>query len=326
MELSKLKAFYEKRGSSANETEAAVQTFSYYKKYVEETGKTLKTINIDDIKQYIIVLTEERKNTLQNLIALARINYLLDNKDVYIYFTQILERENIIPNMREHIEKTIGKDLSDEIYSSLMTPAVGAPPETAVEFTKSIVESLESRLSEHECRKALTANAHGMPKEAFQKEREKFLEAESLEAYLDDFHCRSVKTMKKHAKSGEVWYEQIISNETADFVKENKEVLGGVLRDEKILWTKIPFKPSQWLKETDPEKKRYLACHCPVAREALNEHKTKIPKAWCHCTSGYIQQRFNAIFDQETDVECLESVLNGDDVCRFAITVPKEFL
>ncbi len=326
MDILVLKNYYEKRGASGEETEAAVKTFSVFLKHLEKTGKTINKFNIEDMKRYIETLTESGENTVDSLIALARASYLAGNNDLYIYFTQIVERENIISNMRDHIEESIGKELTDSIYNNLQSPPTGSPPESAVDHTKKLVEALQSELSEKECRKALTANAHGIPKEAFKIQREKFLAADSLRSYLDNFHMESVKTLTEHAESGKVWFEQTICRKSVEYVRNNKEVLGGVLEGNKIFWTKIPFNVTDWLKEKDPDKRRYLACHCPVAREALNKEKIKIPKAWCHCTSGYIQQRFNAIFDKEVDVECLESVLDGDDVCRFAITVPGEFL
>ena len=321
-----LKSYYEENGISEEETEKAIHVLTVFNTYVLNQGKTMENCSVNLMKQYISVLTENKKNDLKSLLALARSSYLAENREVYIYFTQIIERENVITNMQNNIESTIGKERANSIYDTLTPPITGAPPERAYFYTKKLVETLEEKLSESECRKALTANAHGIPAEAFQQEADFFQKSPDLKTYLEDFHNRSVETLQNHADSGKVWFEQIISQPVVDYVRENKEVLGGVLENGKILWTKIPYDTEKWLLEKDPAKKRYYACHCPMAREILNESEEKMPRAWCNCTSGYIQQRFNAILGQEVQVDLLESVLDNQDRCRFAIHVPPKYL
>ena len=104
----------------------------------------------------------------------------------------------------------------------------GAPSESAVSFTKRLVGVLESKLTADECRKSLIANAHGIPASSFTGEREQFLESPSLESYLKDSHNRAVKTLTEHAENGTIWFEQTITREVVEFVRENPEILGGV--------------------------------------------------------------------------------------------------
>jgi len=321
-----LKSYYDKRGISRSETEIAVSALKECIIFLTEHNRTIENCSVAMMKEYIKLLIKNNENSSENLLALARSCYLAENREVYIYFTQIVERENIIENLRSHIEETIGKGKSDSIFETLTSPANGASPEAAYGYTKQLVEKLESELSADECRKALTANAHGIPPEAFQAEVEYFANATDLVSYLDNAHKRSVRTLQEHSDSGKVWFEQIITQPVVNYVKENKEVLGGILEDGKILWTKIPYDVEKWLFEKDPSIKRYYACHCPMAREILKNSDEKMPRSWCNCTSGYIQQRFNAIFRQKVQVDLLETVLDGDDRCRFAVHVPEEFL
>jgi hypothetical protein len=324
MKEQKLIDFYKSRELSSSETESAVKAYRDYVNYLGLHETTIELASLEDIKTYIINLQQQGANTSNALSALARAHYLAGNNQVYIYFTQILERENIIKNLRTHIEATIGQDESDSLFDIIAVPPPGSPPETAVPLTRSLVAELQARLPEEKVEQALCGNAHGIPASAFAKEREYFLKASSLEAYLTESHQRSVEVLNEHHRSGKVWFEQEISADTVDYVRKNREVLGGVLKDGIIYWTKIPFKPAAWLSEKDPQKKRYLACHCPMAREALAVPDCQFPRVWCNCTAGYVKQRFNAIFDTETQVDLLESVLGGDDRCRFAIHVPEE--
>jgi hypothetical protein len=69
-------------------------------------------------------------------------------------------------------------------------------------------------------------------------------------------------------------------------------------------------------------KKRYFACHCPLARAAFATGEPDIPLDWCYCSGGYHKLMFDVLFETSTEVEVLESVLAGDDRCRFRVRIP----
>lgn len=318
--------YYQNKGFSIEESNFAVSALDELNSFFSKTDTSIEKCSVKHMQEYIGSLTEKGKNSQEILLALARAAYVSTNREVYIYFTKIVERESIVGNLKSHMKSTIGVEKTEALFNGLDLPPAGAPPEDVIPYTQKLMSRLQSELSEEECRSALTANAHGIPPEAFRVEAEKLKEMGDLRSYLDDFHRRSVKTLQEHADSGKVWFEQIITQTTVDFVKSHKEVMGGVLQGNKIYWTKIPYDMESWLNEQDPEMKRYYACHCPMAREVLKKKDESIPRAWCNCTSGYIQQRFNAIFGEEVQVDLLETVLDKEDRCRFSINVPEKFL
>jgi hypothetical protein len=264
----------------------------------------------------------------QEIIEMARSARSEGDWEQYLTLLLMLERENVAKNLSKHIASVLGEKKRDQIFNNLILPSPASPPEAAVAYTNKLMERLKITTGDSEeiMKKALSANAHAIPESAFEREREIFLKADSLEDYLKGSHERAVENLQKHAVSKEVWFEQIITFPVVDLVRSNQEILGGVLKDRKIFLTKIPYRPDQWLNESDPEKRRYLACHCPMARESLNNSKKKIPPLWCHCSAGFAKQKFMALFNQDLEVEVVESVIAGDNVCRFAITVPKEYL
>ena len=184
MDASALKEYYQKISASEEEIKTAIGSLMIHLIFLENHNTTIDKTSIPLIKSYIELLVKEKKNTRPILLALARSYYLAGNSEVYIYFTQILERGNVIENLSRHITKTAGSKISEKIFDPANLPAVGTPPETAVSFTKNLVEILESNLTANECRKSLTANAHGIPASSFAGERERFLESPSLESYL----------------------------------------------------------------------------------------------------------------------------------------------
>ena len=76
--------------------------------------------------------------------------------------------------------------------------------------------------------------------------------------------------------------------------------------------------------EEDPQKKRYLACHCPWARESLNREDVDVPPVFCNCSAGFHKKYWEVVLDQPLKAEVIETVLSGAEVCRFAIYLPDE--
>jgi hypothetical protein len=65
-----------------------------------------------------------------------------------------------------------------------------------------------------------------------------------------------------------------------------------------------------------------MYCHCPWARESLRQAEGPVPAAFCRCSAGYHKKPWEVIFGQPLEADVLESVLQGDLRCRFAIHLP----
>ena len=97
----------------------------------------------------------------------------------------------------------------------------------------------------------------------------------------------------------------------------------GVKRDNTIIATKIPKSGYlvEYMQETDPEKKRQYYCHCPRVRDVLKTSES-ISATYCYCGAGFYQGIWEEILQATVEVEVLESVLKGDEVCTIAIHLP----
>lgn len=42
---------------------------------------------------------------------------------------------------------------------------------------------------------------------------------------------------------------------------------------------------------------------------------------FCNCTRGYTKERFESLFGRPVQVKLLASILNGDNICKQAITI-----
>lgn len=97
----------------------------------------------------------------------------------------------------------------------------------------------------------------------------------------------------------------------------------GIREGDTIIATKIPKSGNlvEYMKESDPEKKRRLYCHCPRIRDILQTPET-LPSTYCYCGAGFYAGIWEEILQEPVEIEILETVLNGDDVCKFAIHLP----
>jgi len=186
-----------------------------------------------------------------------------------------------------------------------------------------IIDRLNTELPNVTCKKILTWNYHRIPTESFKEKKDRFEKSDTIDEYLMNEHKTFIEELKSCIKEEKLWYEQKITPAVLRFVQNNQEICTGVRQSNKIYLTKIPYDPKQYLEENDPNLKSYYACHCPLVRSALLEGKIKISPNFCYCSSGYEKLVFDVIFEESVEVDLLESVLNGDNRCRFAIKIPK---
>jgi hypothetical protein len=97
----------------------------------------------------------------------------------------------------------------------------------------------------------------------------------------------------------------------------------GTLEGDRIVACKIPKSGYlvEYMNEPDPARKRALYCHCPRVRDALQAGEG-LPATYCYCGAGFYQGIWEEILQQPVEVELLESVLAGGEVCRVAIRLP----
>jgi len=97
----------------------------------------------------------------------------------------------------------------------------------------------------------------------------------------------------------------------------------GIKKGHTIIATKIPKSGYlvEYMKETNPARKRQFYCHCPRVREVLKTPET-ISRTYCYCGAGFYKGIWEEILQEPVEVEVLKTVLQGDQVCKIAIYLP----
>jgi hypothetical protein len=315
--------YLRRRKTNAKDIDYFVGVVRELEEHLKNKRISFDYVDLDAIKEYISLLITESKNTEDRLVAIARYFYFAKKTDLFIYFTSIMNAVNVLPDVDERLTNIAGEKAHHEIFNGFELPPLGSPPDEYPKLTKMILDRMEARLPAETCREVLTWNYHKIPIEAFNEQKSRFEKAASIDEYLKGEHERLVNELERFMKEGRPWFEQEITPEVLEYVKNNQEICTGVRKGNKIYVTKIPYAPRQYFQEKEKNLKKYHACHCQLVRSALRDGNLRIPPTFCYCSSGFEKLHFDAIFGESVSVELLETLLKGDDRCRFAIEIPK---
>jgi hypothetical protein len=187
-------------------------------------------------------------------------------------------------------------------------------PEEVINWTRQAMERLDALVDENKRIEIMTGCACRYPESDLKEIRKAYEKTGDIDQVHGMIKDKFVSFLKNSLKMDDQLVEDVMSRGWG---------LAGIKKGNIIIATKIPKSGNltEYMKETDPEKRRALYCHCPRIREAIGS-KTKISPTYCYCGAGFYKAIWEYILQQPVKVELLESVLRGDDVCRIAIHLP----
>jgi len=263
-------------------------------------------------------------NARSQLVILFWYHDFIKDNASSTYLLTLLGTLDVLESQKQRMASLYGEGKAEAVFNATQIPPLGTD---LIHFPKAIVQYLQNmaaNLSEVDCQRVLAGNHHGVDVKHFEDDKKLFADELNLENYLRAKHQRLIAELQTYAESGELWYEQHITQAVVDFVKDHQEIQTGILEGKRVIVAKIPYNPDAWLNEENPLRKRYHACHCPFVREAILS-ETAVPSLWCYCSGGFTKLFFDYLFETDLKVELLESVLDGADCCRFAVTLPQDY-
>ncbi|MDY0294511.1 MAG: hypothetical protein RBQ71_01775 [Acholeplasmataceae bacterium] len=318
MNITLLEKWYEKNH---------LKDFNKAKEFLEDIHQLIEKENMSDLDEvsleeldhiiHYLVITEQ--NSVPHFVILMRYFKMMSMHEHFIQLTKYTGGLGVIESILTKLSKVVDKERAHAIISDVSIPVLGTPLDEMASFAKFFIELLESELNETELKRVLADNHHQIPKEAFMQEKIYYEAAPTLAYYLKDLHDRKVAELTKHYEENRVWFEQHITLEVIDYVKQNQEVMSAVLKDDALYITKIPYDTKAFLQAKTKEEESYYLCHCPFAREVLKDNPFKISANWCYCSGGFTKFPFDVIFDTDLPIEMLSSALRHDGACRFKI-------
>ncbi len=290
--------------------------------YLDQYNETGEKYPLDVIRKFTSDHIAGKDDAFSRIVAVVRFFSYADQKEIVTYFLTMTGTIGVLENIQKRAVEIAGKKTADKVFSKLDVPPLGSPYEVYPPVVEKMMGKLTGAVNEKTACKILAGNNHGLTAEGKANEKKRFNELKDIDAYLIDYHDRKVKELQHHMEENKIWFESKITPEIVEYVRNNPEVLGGVRIGNEIFVTKFPYDPENFLKETDPVKKRFHACHCPFARSSIIDGSANIDSKWCNCSGGFNKHLFDILFETDTEVRVVESVLAGDDRCRFAIKIP----
>lgn len=227
-------------------------------------------------------------------------------------------------------KREVGARLGEEGWEHL-TEGIGTPDirneaqsgcHTMREFMKRFDEMTDERMA----KAILTHVRHGLKPSDFSWAKESFAEYNNIDDFIRACRDEEVVKFTRLRDTGETFYGQVINDEVLEFVLHQPGMLAAERRGAQLHITAFPSSMIDYLQATDEREKRYLACHCPFAKESILLEKEEVSKTLCFCSLGHAKIMWEAIFDRELDGDVVESALNGDQLCRYVIYLPQELM
>jgi len=212
------------------------------------------------------------------------------------------------------LEQIAGGDVVKEVMRGAGTLSADSPREVVIAWTREAMGRLDSLVGESDRRAILTGCACQYPKASLRELRSTYEETGDL-ALVHGMLQEQFESLLRDTLQLE---EDLVQD-----VVERGWGSAGVLEGPTVVATKIPKSGFllDYFREKDPAKRRQLYCHCPRVREILKSSVTISP-TYCYCGAGFYKGIWEEILGQPVEVELLETVLQGDEVCRFAIHLP----
>ncbi|PKL00279.1 MAG: hypothetical protein CVV56_06790 [Tenericutes bacterium HGW-Tenericutes-1] len=284
------------------------------------------SVEIDDLTaesldKAIELFYDSNRSNVDFFVAMMRYMRFIKQHDLFIRLTQYTGGLDVIESIVARMEKLKGHEKALKVLKRVTLPRLGMKPEDIIFFTETFMTTLHHEFGPEDIKLILTGNNHQIPISSFEADRIDYEASNTFEEFLKSKHQRILETLNQHFLENKVWFEQLITKEVIDYIASDQEMLSARLVDDTLYLKKIPYNIDGFLKENDPLQKRYLSCHCPFAREAILNKKADISPLWCYCSAGFEKHPFETVLNQPLKIRVLQSVLNGDDVCRFAISL-----
>jgi len=303
--------------------EASIAIAERFEAYVKESGRAPSA---ETAWAFSRLLIEQGNNTEENYIALVHYCRFIKNSEMFVAFLELVDGGEVGDNLYRRVGERFGAGIRDEVFAGIGVAPFGTPTPDKPAYLLPVIQRLTARVGEDACKEFLSASLRDLPDEYFLPEREKFRQASDIDAYLRQRKEAFVAELEACQREGRLFYAQEVTDEVLDFVRNDPEMGGGKREGNIIYETKIPYMTRKYLAEPDPTLKRYYACHCPWARQAVKKGDMRLAETFCYCSGGFHKKPFDVIFERPLKVQVLESVLKGDERCRFAIYLPEEAL
>ena len=194
----------------------------------------------------------------------------------------------------ENLERVLGEEVRRKVMRGSGALTLESTGDERFQWVKGAMERLDALAGEDQKYDAVSSCAHVFPVGQIAKLRAVY---ENARVTTDD-PLEAVDAVIAFMGEDPGWVKQPVRE-------------GNV-----IYSTKNPRDPQGYENAKDEAERRKAYCFCPIVRNHLDGG---MPITFCYCGAGWYRQQWEGAIGKPVKIEILQSVLQGDDVCQFAI-------
>jgi hypothetical protein len=185
-----------------------------------------------------------------------------------------------------------------------------------IAWSRVAIARLESLVDETKCKQIMNRCACRYPQSDLEPIREAYKATRDIDIVHQMLQDQFVSFLEKTLQLSDEHVKELTARGWGS---------AGVRQGNTIVATKIPKSGNllEYMTETDPAKKRQYYCHCPRVRDALKISECLSP-TYCNCGAGFYKAIWETILQRPVEVDILETVLSGGEVCRFDVHLPPD--
>ncbi|MGD8603876.1 MAG: DUF6144 family protein [Anaerolineales bacterium] len=206
-----------------------------------------------------------------------------------------------------------GREIRDTVMSVCPTGDSVDSPEAIILWTAEAIERLDQAVDERQAQAILLDCGCQYPAEAIEPIAADFQAHGDIDRALEKLQELFLRFLREDLQ---------LTEEQIDMIVERGWGLAGRRDGDTVIATKIPKSEylSAYLGEVDPQKRRQYYCHCPRIRDA-SAMGIFLSATYCYCGGGFYRGIWERILGRDVQIEMLQSVLRGDEVCQFRVNL-----
>jgi hypothetical protein len=326
MDTQGFRQFLQTRKLSPDQEEQHIAITSRFEEYLGSLYPplTLESANAEVTQAFVDLLLTEGANSYENLIALARYGRFCKNDILYVAILELLDGAEAFEGFNHKVGEVLGPEKCDAIFDNNAIPPLGISNRNKAQLTRAVMDRLIHLADAETFPHIFSGSFRDLQDAYYEEDRRQYWEINDIDRYIETKRSEFIALLERILAEGGLFFSQEITQEVVDFVRADPEISLGVRQGNTLYVTKIPYLTKLYLAEIDPEMKRYYACHCPWARESLRSGEMPVSARFCQCSAGFHKKSWEVIFGIPLHADVLESALQGDIRCRFAIHLPED--
>ena len=326
-ELSKFKQHLLDKDNPPDKVEETISLLTEYYNFLERKDKNFEKASSEDFYEFSHYLIQDNKNTSTAYEAFILFGHYSKNHNLIRWGREVFDGSEVMENLSKRLTEEYGEEYRNEIFEGLEVPPLGLDPKEKPDYTKVLINRFVEKEEKNICIEFLAKGLRDPYTEWRKPDRERFIKAKNIDEFLEQKRERFIANLEKHRDEGTLYFTQEINDEVVEYAKKTPTLEAGIREGKTLKVTKIPYDTINYLNTKDKKMKAYYYCHCPWAREAINDGTAdEIPAVFCNCSGGYYKNYWEIVLDQPIKVDTVKTVLEGESICEFRVHLPEEII